>query len=336
MSIPRKREAALILLAAICFALAGSPADAQQAAAPATITVLVPPEAQLLFDGDLTTKTGRERTFTSPELTPGKKFHYNLVARWQENGKPVEQKRRVEVSAGARVRVSFFQDAKADDKEKKEKDQQTVTSKPVKRTPAATINFRKAFGLPLDSLGTLGSRIDAARRKPDPVALAHAASELAVAEKVSKKKASLTSKALLAESRELASLRRQVAELRALQAVHQQVADAETNVAYWSNMIALADKTAKEESEAVRSNTLPTDAPRKVLVNNYTTQYIDVWVNGTYKMQVPPGGSKWCVIEHKWNPTVLTGYGNEDDGFTYGPMRIFGAFKTYTWNIQGG
>jgi hypothetical protein len=29
-----------------------------------------------------------------------------------------------------------------------------------------------------------------------------------------------------------------------------------------------------------------------VLLNNYTTQYIDLCVNGIYKMQVPPGGSK--------------------------------------------
>jgi hypothetical protein len=26
-------------------------------------------------------------------------------------------------------------------------------------------------------------------------------------------------------------------------------------------------------------------------VNNYTTQYIDIWVNGNYKLQVPPRAS---------------------------------------------
>lgn len=70
-----------------------------------------------------------------------------------------------------------------------------------------------------------------------------------------------------------------------------------------------------------------------MLLNNYTTQYIDLWVNGIYKMQVPPGGSKWCVIEHKWNPTVLTARGDEDEG---GPWRreIWGAYQTYTWNLE--
>src|SRR5262245_57169090 len=72
-------------------------------------------------------------------------------------------------------------------------DQQVVASKAIRRTAASSINFRKELNLPFPSLGTLGSRIDAARRAPDPVALAHAASELAVAEKVSGKQAGLTS-----------------------------------------------------------------------------------------------------------------------------------------------
>ncbi len=186
----------------------------------------------------------------------------------------------------------------------------------------------------MDSLGTLGSRIDTARRLPDPVALAHAASELKVAEKVSGKKASLTSKALLAESAELARLRRQVAELRTVSAVHQQIANEETDIHFWTNQIAMADQTAQQEKDAVLRNELPTGAPRKILINNYTTQYIDLWINGYYKMQVAPGSSKWCVLEQKWSPTVLTAYGDEDDSPTWGPRNIYGTFNTYTWNIE--
>jgi hypothetical protein len=217
----------------------------------------------------------------------------------------------------------------------KDKDKQVVTSRAGKRACATAVNFKKALGLPFDSLGTLGARIEAARRKPDPVALAHLASELGVAEKVSKKKASLTSKALLGESAELARLRRQAAELKAVYAVHQQIAAEETKIKDWDDAIALADKTAKDEADAVRRNKLPGEGPRWILLNNYTTQYVDLWVNGNYKMQVPPGGSKWCVVEHKWNPTVLKAYGSEDDT-SWGPRPIYGAFKTYTWNLQGG
>jgi hypothetical protein len=215
----------------------------------------------------------------------------------------------------------------------KGKDKKVVTSKAGKHRPATAINFKKAYGLPFHSLTTLGARIEAARRRPDPVALAHTAAELAVAEKVSGKKASLTSKALLAESEELARLRRQVAELKATFAIHQQVLETETNVVYWKKMISIADNAEKQEADAVRRNELPKAGPRWILLNNYTSQYVDLWVNGNYKMQVGPGASKWCLIEHKWNPTVLKAYGSEDNA-VWGPRDVWGAYKTYTWNLQ--
>src|ERR1700722_5742062 len=82
-------------------------------------------------------------------------------------------------------------------------DKQVVDSKATPRTAAASVNFRQQLGLPYASLGTLGSRIDAARRAHDPVSLANAASELAVAENVAGKKASITSSALFKEAIEL-------------------------------------------------------------------------------------------------------------------------------------
>src|SRR5262245_43359956 len=93
-------------------------------------------------------------------------------------------------------------------------DQQVVKTKPTKSAPAAAIKFRKEFGLPYATLDTLGSRIDRARRSGDPVALGHAAGELDLAEQVSGKSASLTSKQLMAEAAELAILRKQNAELQ--------------------------------------------------------------------------------------------------------------------------
>src|SRR5262249_12442816 len=98
----------------------------------------------------------------------------------------------------------------------KPKDMAVVDSKVEKKPLAASVDFRKELNLPYPSLGTLGSRIDSARKAPDPVSLAHSANELAVAEKVSGKKASLTSNQVLKEAQELAKLRRQEAELKAL------------------------------------------------------------------------------------------------------------------------
>lgn len=212
-------------------------------------------------------------------------------------------------------------------------DKQVVDSKATKRASAKAVNFRKAFNLPYRSLDTLGARIESARRAPDPVALAHAASELAVAEKVSGKKAPLTSAAVLNEAAQLAKLRREAAELRANLEVARQLRDETGVVDELKQALAEAEESTRKEKAAVLAKEEPTGAPRRVLVNNYTTQYIDVYVNGNYKVQLLPGGSKWFVIEHKWNPTVLTAYGNEDETH-WGPRYIWGNFKTYTWNFH--
>jgi hypothetical protein len=70
-----------------------------------------------------------------------------------------------------------------------------------------------------------------------------------------------------------------------------------------------------------------------VVINNTTTQYLDIWVNGNYKTQVQPGATQTIVIEHRWNPTVLTADGDEDSS-TWGPRYIWGRFTKYTWNFD--
>ena len=81
------------------------PVDAQ---AKADITVLVPADAEVFFDGEPTVQKGAERRFVSPPLAVGKKYNYNVVARWKEGDKAVEQTRQVEVTGGAAVRVDFL------------------------------------------------------------------------------------------------------------------------------------------------------------------------------------------------------------------------------------
>src|SRR5262249_59369682 len=61
-------------------------------------------------------------------------------------------------------------------------DKEKIDTKATPRATACQIKFKKEFGLSYPTLGTLGSRIDAARQAHDPVALANAASELNVAE----------------------------------------------------------------------------------------------------------------------------------------------------------
>jgi hypothetical protein len=240
-------------------------------------------------------------------------------------------------SIAASLGILGFLSALAADPPKKDAppdDLEVVHSKPVKRPLAASINFRKQLNLPFKSLGTLGSRIDAARRAQDPVSLAHAASELAVAEKVAQKKAELTSNAVYQESVELAKLRRQAAELQAVLHVANQVTAEQDTIANLRDQLELAKDQAKRDTQTWQQKQEPGWAPRTVVVNNYTTQYLDITVNGDLKGQVEPGMTRIFTIEHRWNPTILKAYGNEDID-TWGPRIIQGTFKKYIWNING-
>jgi uncharacterized protein (TIGR03000 family) len=74
----------------------------------AYVTVVVPVDAAVFFDGEATSLTGGTRTFVSPPLEKGKKYRYEVTAKWKANGKQVEQTRTVPVTAGARVSVNFL------------------------------------------------------------------------------------------------------------------------------------------------------------------------------------------------------------------------------------
>ncbi len=99
----------LALFAVLAAVALVTTAQAQPAAqqAKAEITILVPAGAEIFFDGEPTTQKGTQRLYLTPPLVVGKKYSYDVLARWQENGKPVEQTRKVEVSGAARVRVDF-------------------------------------------------------------------------------------------------------------------------------------------------------------------------------------------------------------------------------------
>jgi hypothetical protein len=212
-------------------------------------------------------------------------------------------------------------------------DKEVISTKMTQQPSAASVNFRKELNLPFATLGTLGSRISAARRAADPVALAHAANELNVAEQVSGKKASLTSAAVLKEAAELASLRRQAAELQAVQRVAQQVATEQETVNLLKNEIALAQQSTKAYQDALAQNQEPTSAPRQIIVNNYTTQYLTIYISGYYMGELLPGASQVYSVEARYNPVTVKALGN-DDAEQWGPSYIWGRFKKYTWNIN--
>jgi uncharacterized protein (TIGR03000 family) len=74
---------------------------------PATVEVVAPADAVLIFDGHKTAQTGSRRVFTTPPLTPGESYHYTVEAAFTQGGKRVEQRQRVAVRAGDTTPVVF-------------------------------------------------------------------------------------------------------------------------------------------------------------------------------------------------------------------------------------
>jgi len=85
-------------------AVAGAPT----AEAPATVTVVLPsPDAQVWFDGQQMQQQGSVRTYVSPPLTRNQEFVYQVRARWQEQGRAVDQTRTATVRAGQTTAIDF-------------------------------------------------------------------------------------------------------------------------------------------------------------------------------------------------------------------------------------
>ncbi len=81
--------------------------DSPRSEGPARIWLRVPRNAQVWFNGQSTTLTGRHRRFLSPTLLPGKSYSYSIRVRWMKEGKAVEEERNVEFRAGESVPIDF-------------------------------------------------------------------------------------------------------------------------------------------------------------------------------------------------------------------------------------
>jgi hypothetical protein len=56
-------------------------------------------------------------------------------------------------------------------------------------------------------------------------------------------------------------------------------------------------------------------------------------VHDDLRRPAEPRMAQSFVIEHRWDPVVLTGDGDEDEQ-TWGPINLWGRFNKYTWNIN--
>jgi uncharacterized protein (TIGR03000 family) len=86
---------------------AAPPAPAPATGETAQITVLVPDDAEVYFDGTETNKTGIERVFTTQPVGKGT-FSHTIRARWTQDGLPVDKTIKVSFRAGDKIRVDFM------------------------------------------------------------------------------------------------------------------------------------------------------------------------------------------------------------------------------------
>jgi uncharacterized protein (TIGR03000 family) len=73
----------------------------------AQITIHVPAGAKVWFDGEPTAQTGTTRVFASPLLEPGRDYHYEVRAQWQDGEGTVERSRRLSFRAGDTIGLDF-------------------------------------------------------------------------------------------------------------------------------------------------------------------------------------------------------------------------------------
>lgn len=175
-----------------------------------------------------------------------------------------------------------------------------VKAERINYESAAAIDFGKELKLPFEALSSLGYRIEQSRRAADPVGLASSATELAVAEKVSGKKTSLTADSLWKEALELAKLRNRSLELKALRLM---TSDGATG----KSLDELADKAAKieaDEAAASRSGERSRGVRNVLLVQNAFDHPFHIIVNGTHRGIVPPFADGQFFIGH--GPTTNT------------------------------
>ncbi len=209
-----------------------------------------------------------------------------------------------------------------------ELDLKTVRSYAEPRTPPTAVNFNKALKLPWSSLKTIGSRLHQAEQCGDPVAMAHAASELSVAEKVSGKKAAVTATSVLKDSAKLAKLRKDPTELKAVQQVAKQIHGEKNLLAELQNDIAQAEDAAAKQDKAATQ--LPPQNPvaYSILIENYTDEPISVFMNGRLQLTIQPSQKRFLAFMQQPAPVVLHAYSVD---YKWGPRNLYETMRFYTW-----
>jgi uncharacterized protein (TIGR03000 family) len=85
----------------------GGAGGAGGVAAPCVVTVNLPTDAKLLFNGTAATGTGAVRKFSTGELQPGQDYGYELTAEVVRNGRVERHTEKVVLRAGEKTEVTL-------------------------------------------------------------------------------------------------------------------------------------------------------------------------------------------------------------------------------------
>lgn len=198
-----------------------------------------------------------------------------------------------------------------------------LESKAEQGKSALTVNFAKELDLGFPSLATLGARIEQARSQSDPVSLAFAARELAVAEKVSGKQAAVTSGELIKEAIETAKHRYDATELKALALIADKSSKELKGLAEKAHVAAVEAQKARESGEKTRG------IQGRLHADSRVGTTIDVFVDGRHVGTMRPFGDIFPYIgQTPWETTYLSA--RSRDGRSWS-RAVRGATGDYHW-----
>ena len=198
-----------------------------------------------------------------------------------------------------------------------------------KREKAAPIpDFARSFGLPFESMATLGHRLTDARLKCDPITLAMISTEIGIAEQVSGKKADITAAEVKKEAVELARMRRCEPELAAMSLMVEDKAAAK-------ELTDLASKAGQEEAERVsRFKSGEREKGVNVLiVRNTTPVPVSVRVNGVHLGWVQPFSQVDFNTAQYYEPHQLYLSAHDQFGDVFRSHVHTGHHHYFTWTL---
>jgi hypothetical protein len=188
---------------------------------------------------------------------------------------------------------------------------------------ACTINFQKELGANFGFLIPLGSQIHQARLNADPVTIAVAAISLSAAETATGKQAKVTAKQVMAEAVELAKIRGDVKELKA---IAQLVSNAATK-SQLKQLIESAEDSAAEVDEASREHY------GTLTVENHTPHDLRIMVDGRVVGHVHAGRTRSLRVHAHAHTNHYAAY-CMDDGDLIKRAHASGHNHHLNWHID--